>query len=76
MASISCSFFTLVDQNSSCGQTATSASCISLSECQRDVLHHLRFLSVFGDAKTDREMKLILARAGENASTFVSFIYH
>ena len=76
MASISCSFSTLVDQNSSCGQTATSASCISLSECQRDVLHHLRFLSVFGDAKTDSEMKLILACAGENASTFVSFIYH
>ena len=74
MESISCLFSTLVDQTSSCGQTATSASCISLSECQRDVLHHLRFLNVFGDAKTDSKMKLILARAGDNTSTFVTFM--
>ena len=73
MTSISCSFSTLVNQNSSCGQTATSASCISLGECQRDVSYHLSFLNVFGDANTDSEMKLILARAGEHASTFVTF---
>ena len=74
MASIPCSFSILVDQTCSCDQTATSASCISLGECQRDVLHHLRFLNVFGNAKTDSEMKLILARAGESTSTFVTFM--
>lgn len=74
MSSISCWFSTLVDQTSSCGQTATSPNCISLGECQRDVLHHLRFLNVFGKAKTDSEMKLILACAGENTSTFVRFM--
>ena len=45
---------------------------VSLGECPRHVLHHQKFLNVFGDSKTDSEIKLILARAGENTSTFLT----
>ena len=64
----SCSFSSLIDDTSSCGQSSDSSStavtCVSLTECQKDVSQHLRTMKVFADERTDSEMKLILARAG------------
>ena len=68
MASISCSFSSLIDDITSCGQSlyhySSSITCTSLTECQKDVSQHLSATNVFGDKRTDSEMKLILARAG------------
>ncbi len=68
MATISCSFVSLLEDTFNCGQSlnysSNSVTCISLAECQKDVSQHLSALKVFGDDKTG-EMKLILARAGK-----------
>lgn len=59
----SCSFSSLIDDESGCGQSST-ATCVSLAECEKDICNHLNNMKVFADQKTDSEMKLILARAG------------
>ena len=69
----SCSFSALIDaQKSSCGQTSyflPTAACVSLSECKKETLAHLKYKKVFGEEKADSEMKLILARAGKSEKT-------
>ena len=78
----SCSFSSLVNDEDSCGQSAhylSAATCVPLSECQKEVSQHLNSKKVYGDKKTDSEMKLILARAGKKKiiinDRFLSLIY-
>jgi len=66
----SCSFASFIADEDSCGQSlyySTTAACVPLTECQKDVSQHLNSAKVFGDQNVDNEMKLLLARAGKQS---------
>ena len=63
----SCSFLSFIEDPTSCGQSlyyTATATCVSLTECQKDISQYLNNMNVFADEKTESEIKLILGRAG------------
>ena len=59
---MSCSFFNIV--GGICGaeeRTSTSTSVIALTQCNKDIRHHKKFLKFSG---IETEVELILARCG------------
>ncbi|KXJ25591.1 hypothetical protein AC249_AIPGENE6372 [Exaiptasia diaphana] len=63
----SCGYSLLLENPGSCGVSPdypSQAVYVTLKECEKDVLDHLKFFKISGDGAIDNEMKLILARAG------------